>query len=46
MLEVRNAISGILDHYTLEDFAMSAVAPSGKKERRKNPKVGKKNHAR
>jgi len=46
MLEVRNAIAGILDHYTLEDFARSAVAPSAKKERRKNPKVGKKNHAR
>jgi len=42
MLEVRNAIAEILDHYSLEDFARTARVPSPKKERRKTSLVGKK----
>jgi Rrf2 family cysteine metabolism transcriptional repressor len=41
MLEVRNAIAGILDHYTLEDFARTASSPSLKKERRKGSPLGR-----
>ena len=33
MLEVRNAIAGILDHYTLEDYARAARMSSSRKER-------------
>jgi len=42
MLEVRNAIAEILDHYSLEDFARTLRVPSPKKERRKTSLVGKK----
>lgn len=45
MLEVRNAIAGILDHYTLEDFARTARPPFSKKERRKTSSAERK-HAR
>ena len=42
MLEVRNAISGILDHYTLEDFARTARIPLPRKGRRKSSPLGRK----
>ena len=35
MLEVRNAIAGILDHYSLEDFARTASTPLPKKRRQR-----------
>ena len=46
MLEVRNAIAGILDHYTLEDFARTAPIPSARKKRKRTSKTGKKPIAR
>ena len=42
MLEVRNAIAGILDHYTLEDFARTAKVFPRKKENRKAVLGGRK----
>lgn len=39
MLEVRNAIAGILDHYTLEDFAKTAIASSTKKAGQRRSKI-------
>ncbi len=41
MLEVRNAISGVLDHYSLEDFARTARIPLPKKPKRKTSLVGR-----
>ena len=42
MLEVRNAIAGVLDHYSLEDFARTARISFPKKQKRKTSLVGKK----
>jgi len=42
MLEVRNAIAGILDHYSLEDFARTARIPLPKQARQKTSSTGRK----